>query len=371
MADVRTGPAEGDTLRRVAHLSLGLLGLYLLGVLIVGLSAGVTNWAFARVVGIALVAGVAMMVAGGLLGFLFGLPRDFAGDARPAAKIGTGGDDGEAEAGEAPARAPGGRWVNNNLIEVSDWLTKIVVGLGLVQFSEIVLWLGQTGELLGLAAGLPIEVASVFGVCVILLNFVLGFLVVYLYSRTLLTVLFATVSRQIDDALARQLGEIKEQQARELGQIKELQAEQRTFTEAVQTEVRRYTEQAGGPVSVLPLLYEPAPEGFRRAEERARELLREPAHATNGRLWGYLACALGQRVRWEAKHGVDRASLDALAQDALTAVEAAIRHDPTTRTWLRSMWDPEDRAHNPVDDDLVVFWRDDAWRADFESALAD
>jgi hypothetical protein len=61
----------------------------------------------------------AATVAGGLLGFLFGVPRA------------TGGSD----AGNGSA---GQRYrANTNLEQISDWLTKILVGIGLVQIGEL------------------------------------------------------------------------------------------------------------------------------------------------------------------------------------------------------------------------------------------
>ena len=77
----------------------------------------------------ALVAGGAFL-AGGLLGFLFGIPRSLA-----------------VQEGVADQ---GGYQPNTNLEQISDWLTKILVGVGLVQFttfaghvSDLVTFLGS------------------------------------------------------------------------------------------------------------------------------------------------------------------------------------------------------------------------------------
>ena len=89
---------------------------------------------FERPIAISVVAtGVAAAGAsafvGGLLGFLFGIPRALQGDHPdgPRAADGSGRDGLPA----ASYRA------NTNLEQISDWLTKILVGVGLVQIGEI------------------------------------------------------------------------------------------------------------------------------------------------------------------------------------------------------------------------------------------
>jgi hypothetical protein len=68
----------------------------------------------------ALALSAASAVSGLLLGFVFGVPRVLAAD-RPRS-TGTG----------------GGIAANTNLEQISDWLTKILVGVGLTQFAAII-----------------------------------------------------------------------------------------------------------------------------------------------------------------------------------------------------------------------------------------
>src|SRR6266508_6277591 len=91
---------------------------YLIAVPVAGLGAILVyawgDWDILAVA--ALVAGGAF-VAGGLLGFLFGIPRSLAGPE-----------------GSVDGAAAGGAYrPNTNLEQISDWLTKILVGVGLVQ----------------------------------------------------------------------------------------------------------------------------------------------------------------------------------------------------------------------------------------------
>jgi hypothetical protein len=65
---------------------------------------------------IALLAAIASLVAGVLVGFLFGIPRTLSGSA---------------------GTSSGGYAANTNLEQISDWLTKILVGIGLTQLGTI------------------------------------------------------------------------------------------------------------------------------------------------------------------------------------------------------------------------------------------
>src|SRR5512143_3092668 len=68
--------------------------------------------------------GTATLSVGGLLGFLFGIPRT---TRPPRGSEGAGANDGRREAINTPYEP------SNNLEQVADWLTKILVGVGLVE----------------------------------------------------------------------------------------------------------------------------------------------------------------------------------------------------------------------------------------------
>lgn len=83
--------------------------------------------------------------SGMLLGFLFAIPKynnrqSFTPDGKPAAP--------DAASERAPAIVPGtSRYLpNTNLTDISDWLTKIIVGLGLVNLGKIPAAIQQLGE---------------------------------------------------------------------------------------------------------------------------------------------------------------------------------------------------------------------------------
>jgi hypothetical protein len=94
-------------------------------VIVVGIiPMAIYAWALAGNVGpavfsLALLIGLAALLGGGLIGFLFGVPRQLQ----------------EARAASDPATL--GYAGNTNLEQISDWLTKILVGVGLTQILQI------------------------------------------------------------------------------------------------------------------------------------------------------------------------------------------------------------------------------------------
>ncbi|NNA59393.1 hypothetical protein [Pseudomonas koreensis] len=153
---------------------------YLMPILIVGVLAAWTLGLYADAAPSVLLWVMACLVAGGAVGFLFGIPK--------SASHGSSTNEKKDKGVVSSEDAKGGR-PNTNLEEVSDWLTKIIVGLGLVHLKDInayVLKIGHT-----VAASLtPSRVPSPNEVSVALalvIGFVvLGFLFGYLYTRLFL-----------------------------------------------------------------------------------------------------------------------------------------------------------------------------------------
>ncbi|MEV6521596.1 hypothetical protein AB0M43_06655 [Longispora sp. NPDC051575] len=132
---------------------------------------------------------VAALAVGALLGFLFGIPRTLQHE-RP-----TGGHGGAAYG------------VNTNLEQISDWLTKILVGVGLVQFAVIGRQFGRLVSAVGEAFGGGAAGRLVAGT--LMVAFLLsGFLVGYVATRTTLTHIFAQWDvKDIRQLVERQIGE--------------------------------------------------------------------------------------------------------------------------------------------------------------------
>jgi len=80
---------------------------------------------------------LAALMCGMLLGFLFGIPRvSQQPSAEPAPGSASNIEDGHSES-RARRRNSYDQRVNTNIEEISDWLTKIIVGVSLIQMKEI------------------------------------------------------------------------------------------------------------------------------------------------------------------------------------------------------------------------------------------
>jgi len=159
---VSAGKPIGDRLLSHSWLwvipLLALTGLLAILVFAAQVSAS-TRWGvFAT--GVA-VAGAAAL-AGGLVGFLFGIPRT----------VQTA-----AAAGDQPQYQG-----NTNLEQVSDWLTKILVGVGLVQLGRALPALANLADSLKRPLG-DTPSSGAFGLAIALAFSGLGFLYLYLWSR--------------------------------------------------------------------------------------------------------------------------------------------------------------------------------------------
>ena len=165
--------AGKDGARRFSSLLLVLVtalavGVVAMGVYAIQVSSG--EWSvFASAV---MIAG-ASLAAGGLIGLLFGVPRTVARDvpAQPAAP------------GQPSIPAPlAGIGANTNLEQISDWLTKIIVGVGLVQLGTIKSGAAQLFGNLGPAVGGG-DAGAAFAGAVVIYFAIFGFFSGWLFAR--------------------------------------------------------------------------------------------------------------------------------------------------------------------------------------------
>ena len=161
--------------------------------------------------------GSCSFLAGGLVGLLFGIPRS--------------------ALGSAGTTATGRYQANSNLVEVSDWLTKIIVGVGLVQIGRLEPALSRlAANLKAPLGGQPTSAA--FGMALVIANVLLGFLFFYLWARSLL---------QRDLELSDGFADSDDPQ-------------QTAPTPAPQTAVTLAPEHPPAPEQALPAVQPPAPE---------------------------------------------------------------------------------------------------------------
>ena len=127
---------------------------------------------------------LASTISGGLLGFIFGIPR-FLRQGDTSARTSTDGQGSLQSKSDNAYRSFAG---NTNLEEISDWLTKIIVGIGLVQANKFV----DAGRTLTQSFVESVEGAKGSGaifVSILLIGLVGGFLFFYIQTRTRITLL--------------------------------------------------------------------------------------------------------------------------------------------------------------------------------------
>ncbi len=118
------------------------------------------------VIGVGLFVAGASTLFGAVIGFLFGVPRK---------NLKAETNAGSSNRSYTP---------NTNLEQISDWLTKIIVGVGLTQIPEILALFERIGEYVGPSLGeAPVgpTIAIAITVHYILVGFVQGFLLAYLW----------------------------------------------------------------------------------------------------------------------------------------------------------------------------------------------
>jgi tetratricopeptide (TPR) repeat protein len=143
-----------------------------------------------RVASVGVLIAGASLFGGFLLGFIFCIPRTTKpAEAIAASSSGSavGKDDNEPNR-QSAAIALSGVETNTNLVEISDWLTKILVGVGLVELTKIPHSLHALCEFLGpglRANDSPLAASSSesFALGIILFFFGVGFLIGYLWTR--------------------------------------------------------------------------------------------------------------------------------------------------------------------------------------------
>ena len=138
-----------------------------------------TNFGSVTAVGIA--AGAAALMSGVFVGFLFGLPQTLA-QAKPTGLLTT----------------------NTSLDQITDWLTKILVGLGLVQLGKISHGVSKLSSSLapGLGGG---PGAKSFGTALLIFGAADGFLLGYLWARIVLSRRFNAAARALEKETIEQV----------------------------------------------------------------------------------------------------------------------------------------------------------------------
>ncbi|MET0752963.1 MAG: hypothetical protein ABWZ66_06300, partial [Pyrinomonadaceae bacterium] len=132
---------------------------------------------------------LASTIVGAILGFLFGVPKILQ-DSKPL--------DNSNEKNTPDYR----QQVNTNLTEISDWLTKIIVGLGLINLKEIPTYFYGAARTLSVSMDSTIpEKNLAFALAVIICFSILGFLFGYLSTRLFLQGAFSRADQEASTAI--------------------------------------------------------------------------------------------------------------------------------------------------------------------------
>jgi hypothetical protein len=151
-----------------------------------------------RAVGGVLAIGLAAGLVGAIVGFIFGIPSQVSASATPPAEAG-----GTVPARGADPRQAANAWrLSTNLTQVSDWLTKVIIGVSLVEAKAALIELlndahAAAGYLFDYRHGSPAVLAAVMIGCA-----VFGFLYAYLYTELIISRLIVAVDRGLQPGLA-------------------------------------------------------------------------------------------------------------------------------------------------------------------------
>lgn len=201
-AAMQDGDWDPEQLRRVHDLAwtrILLISIFL-GLFCVVVNGIGSQSAFA----VGLLLSAASLAVGGLAGFLFGVPRSLQAPFVPAPS-----GNGQAEPGKQADDNAGRYATNTNLEQISDWLTKILVGVGLTQIGPIVEGLKSAAAYFGAALG---EQGTALAFCVMVYFSIAGFFYTYLWTRL---VLVGVMSRA-DQAASAKLRRMEAQDAVDL-----------------------------------------------------------------------------------------------------------------------------------------------------------
>lgn len=202
-------------------------------------------------------------VSGMLLGFLFGIPRTVPSgtvNAPPPDERANGKGRPGDEPPAAPADGPPGNTsntlflgtptpmeINSNLVEVSDWLTKIIVGVGLIELKSLP---GSARKMAAfIAPSLAVDTAAAMAVVggIMLFFSVHGFLIGYLLTRIYLSIMIKRADNLVKNESVR-LESGKEIEVTELSRLQQKSLDD--MQEAV-TQLLLAHPPDGGPVTAL------------------------------------------------------------------------------------------------------------------------
>lgn len=295
------------------------------------------------------------MSIGGFLGFLFAVPRILAKDsAAPLSAVaGTSPNRmGSSSAPTAVAAVKRERLLssNTNLERISEWLTTMLVGVGLTQIGSLDRAILSFSNFLGARArvfpGRAEQAAGVLpaiGPILLICGLVSGFIFFYLYTRIYLSPLFQRVEEILGDESAEPL----------LTAVPEFRDAAASLAEGDDNLSMAYAAKASE-ISIADsldviqnLLYKT--DGYSRALELGNKLVTTPA-VKLARYWFLMSAAYGQKHHALQDAHAPEVELLSTRRAALDAVQKTVQLDPNYKARLLALAEA-----NAYDNDLQDF----------------
>jgi hypothetical protein len=329
---------------------LGLVALVLLGISALFLIASQT-YGYLAAIGICGLIFAMAAALGGVVGFLFSVPRILAKD--PLAPVS------ELEDQQPGDDARGRRRLsllrsNSNLERISEWLTTMLVGVGLTQIGTLDDRLYSFSEYLKLNTahlGPSGQSIPIVGPFILLFGLVAGFIFFYLYTRIYLSALFQYVERVLGDHLNDPIEEGADEVTR---------AAEELSPDSENPSVKMVSGGAAPSVNqtldiIRSLLY--VEDGYQRAIDLGNRISGSSARS-NPEYWLLMACAFGQKhhallerpdLAGEPADKTQQALID-IKNSVLTCVRNAVALDGRYKQRLKNLSRP-----SAYDNDLRDF----------------
>ncbi|MFP3547070.1 hypothetical protein SB748_26990 [Rhizobium sp. SIMBA_035] len=338
----------GQKARDLGYMGLAALGLTFL-FLWLSQQGGVSS-----AIGIGGLIVAASAAVGGVMGFLFSVPRIMTKEAPavPTADVKAGADGGKSPRRERLLAS------NTNLERISEWLTTMLVGVGLTQVASLPSHLNSFADFIdkqagGLFAGANaplLNAVTVSSPFLLVFGLIAGFIFFYLYTRIYLSPLFQQVEILLDkDPGEQKLGEQTTKQIVDSVPVEDRDAFLSYLTSSDRLSVNQGIE------IIFDLLYQPG--GYEQAIAIGTKLASTPASKI-AQFWFLMAAAYGQRHR---ALRVGEAAPEELAKTkkaVLSAAKQAILLDPSYKENLRNL-----TRLDSIDNDLGDFRDDPAFLA--------
>lgn len=285
-----------------------------------------------------LVAGCVFLLCAGV-GLLFGIPRS--SQLRDATDDSTEGR--REEAGKPVQYRP-----NTSLEQVSDWLTKMLVGVGLTNLNNLPSALDSLA--VGLARGLPGEnegPASALMLAVVLYFAPLGFFFGYYGTRIHLASAFRIADDKLQEELTGLVSRVERRQ-QVLARVEQRVATESERAAKIEERIRLQTKYND---LLLDALYDFQSKGFERAIEIGEKVIAEFGPPKDVLFWIRYAAAYAQRHRYLTTHSGSPREIKAAYDKIIEHLEEAHRRNPAEAVfWIHYLSDA-DYPGKPKDED--------------------